>query len=583
MSTSNASLKNWVTNVAELTNPDKIKWCFGNDEEVKEITDQMLRSGDLHRLNPEKYPNSYLYRSDPNDVARTEHLTFVCTKDKDDVGPNNNWMSVEDAYKKSENLFSNSMKGRTMYIVPYCMGPYASPYARLGVEITDSPYVVLNMAKMTRMGLKAKELIEKGKPFIKGLHCTGDLSLEKRLILHFPEDGEIHSFSSGYGGNALLGKKCHALRLASWQAKQEGWLAEHMLIVGIENPEGEKTYVAAAFPSACGKTNLAMLVPPKEYKGWKVWTIGDDIAWLNVGEDGRLYAINPEAGFFGVAPGTSKKTNPRAYDMITANTIFTNVALTTDNTPWWEGKDSELPTVNWKGEECLKGDGKAYFAHPNSRFTVSSKNCKSYSKDGESPYGVPISAIIFGGRRPSRIPLVYEAKSWTHGVFVGASVCSQTTAAATGKIGVLRHDPMAMKPFCGYHFGDYWAHWIRMKDKCRLLPKVFHVNWFRKDEHGKFVWPGFGENIRVLEWILKRAKGTGEAVNTPIGYVPQTGEINIDGLKIKPETLQEICDVLPSGWKEECEEIESYLKKFEPKVPRELWIEFEKIKKDVYT
>ena len=436
-----------------------------------------------------------------------------------------------------------------MYVVPYCMGPLASPYAQTGVEVTDSPYVVANMRIMTRMGTQALSLIEQGRSFVKGLHCTGDLSLDKRMILHFPEHGEIHSFSSGYGGNALLGKKCHALRIASWQAQKEGWLAEHMLIVGLENPEGERHYVAAAFPSACGKTNLAMLIPPEQYKGWKVWTVGDDIAWMHVGDDGRLYAINPEAGYFGVVPGTSGKTNPNAFKMIHKDAIFTNVAVTENNEPWWEGRDTGKPVTNWKGEPYA-GEGLA--AHPNSRFTVSSKTCASYDPAAELSEGVPISAIIFGGRRTSLVPLVMEAKSWEHGVLLGASMSSQTTAAATGKSGVLRNDPMAMKPFCGYHYGKYWQHWLSFEEKASKLPKIFHVNWFRRDEENQFIWPGFCENIRVLEWVLNRVKGSIDAQNTPIGYLPYTQDINLDGIEVSQDKIEELCTI-EKGWSEELE------------------------------
>ncbi len=581
MTTSHQELQKWVEEVATLTKPEKIHWCTGSEEEYEHLTKEMVASGDLLPLNSESHPNCFLHRSDPNDVARTEHLTFVCTSKKEEAGPNNNWISPEEGHERADKVFAGAMTGRTMYVVPYCMGPIESPYSRLGVEITDSAYVAANMKHMTRMGTEALKKIEEKKSFVKGLHSTGDLSLEKRMILHFPEELSIKSFGSGYGGNALLGKKCHALRIASYQAQREGWLAEHMLILGLESPEGETQYVAAAFPSACGKTNLAMLIPPESYKGWKVWTVGDDIAWMHLGEDGRLYAINPEAGFFGVAPGTSEKTNPNALKMLQKDTIFTNVALTEDKKPWWEGLDNETPTHDWQGRPYSSENGKA--AHPNSRFTVSSKKCPSYSKEAEAAQGVPISAIIFGGRRPSLIPLVYEAKNWTHGVMMGAAMSSETTAAATGKVGVLRNDPMAMKPFCGYHFGNYWQHWVSFNKRSNNLPKVFHVNWFRQNDKGEFMWPGFGENIRVLEWILKRAKGQGEAVRSPIGYIPKNGAVNTQGLELEPQAMEELCDVKPQGWQEELDHIESFWKNFEPQIPGELKQELSNIRQELHS
>jgi phosphoenolpyruvate carboxykinase (GTP) len=505
MTTTNNILKQWVEQVAALTQPEAIHWCDGSGAEYQSLIQQMLRDGDLHVLNGETYPNCYLHRSDPSDVARTEHLTFICTPDPEDAGPNNNWMDPAVAHSKIDALFAGAMRNRTMYVIPYCMGPIDSPLARCGVEITDSPYVVANMRLMTRMGTAALQRIEREDSFVKGLHSLGDLSIERRFIMHFPEQLTIKSIGSGYGGNALLGKKCHALRIASWQARQEGWLAEHMLIVGIENPAGETRYIAAAFPSACGKTNLAMLIPPDSMPGYKVWTVGDDIAWMHIGEDGRLWAINPEAGFFGVAPGTSAKTNANALNMLAQDSIFTNVAITAKNEPWWEGKSDEIPVIDWQGKPYDPADRMA--AHPNSRFTVSSKQCPSYSSAAENPQGVPISAIIFGGRRAELAPLVFEANNWKHGVLVGASVASETTAAATGAVGQVRRDPMAMKPFCGYNFADYWAHWLSFADKSEHLPKIFHVNWFRQDAGGRFIWPGFGENLRVLKWILERCEG----------------------------------------------------------------------------
>lgn len=575
MPTQNKVLKKWIKETANLTQAKEVHWCDGSEGEHKKLINLMLENESLLKLNGNDYSNCYLHRSNPNDVARTEHLTFVCAQTKEQVGPNNNWMDPNEARTKSNKLFAGSMKDRTMYVVPYCMGPLASPYSQFGVEITDSPYVVANMKIMTRMGQKALAAIDKGKSFVKGLHCTGDLSVEKRMILHFPEMGEIHSFSSGYGGNALLGKKCHALRIASWQARQDGWLAEHMLIVGLENPQGKRHYIAAAFPSACGKTNLAMLIPPEHYKGWKVWTVGDDIAWMHIGKDGKLYAINPEAGFFGVVPGTSEKTNPNALNMIRKDAIFTNVALTDNNEPWWEGQTKGSPKINWKGEAYKKESGPA--AHPNSRFTVSSKNCPSYDNAAEAQEGVPISAIIFGGRRSSLVPLVLEAKSWEHGVLLGASMASQTTAAATGKTGVLRNDPMAMKPFCGYHFGKYWQHWVSFAKRTDKLPKIFNVNWFRTDENQKFMWPGFGENIRVLEWILKRVENKVEAKETPVGLLPHMDDLNLEKLEVKKEQMKQLCS-LEQGWTQELENIDSYLKTYEPEVPKELWQEVTEIK-----
>ncbi len=577
MITKNKVLNEWVKEVADLTQPDSIHWCSGSKEEQEKLVQLMLDDETFIKLNGNRYKNCYLHRSDPNDVARTEHLTYICTEEKEDAGPNNNWMAPKEARVKSKELFAGSMKGRIMYVVPYCMGPIASPYSQYGVEITDSPYVVANMRIMTRMGSKALQRIEETDSFVKGLHCTGDLSIEKRIILHFPEKGEIHSFSSGYGGNALLGKKCHALRIASWQAQKGGWLAEHMLIVGLESPEGDRHYVAAAFPSACGKTNLAMLIPPELYKDWKVWTVGDDIAWMHIGKDGRLYAINPEAGYFGVVPGTSEKTNPNALQMIENDAIFTNVALTEKSEPWWEGKTEGKPVVNWKGEKYA-GEGPA--AHPNSRFTVSSTNCPSYDSSAELDEGVPISAIIFGGRRSELVPLVMESKSWQHGVLLGASMSSQTTAAALGQTGVLRNDPMAMKPFCGYHFGKYWQHWLSFEKRASRLPKIFHVNWFRTSEEKKFLWPGFCENIRVLEWILKRVKGTVTARETAIGNLPHTQDLNLKGLDVPDKDLQKLC-ALEDGWDHELDQVQSFLKTYEPEVPQELLQEIGSIRSEL--
>jgi len=552
----------------------------GSEGEKKTIIAEMVNRGTLIPLNEQSHPGCYLHRSDPNDVARTEHLTFVCSKNKDDAGPNNNWLSPEEGHKKVDSLFAGCMKGRTMYVIPYCMGPIDSPLSRCGVEISDSPYVVVNMRIMTRMGEKALRRIEKEGTFVKGLHSTGDLSPERRYIMHFPEELTIKSIGSGYGGNALLGKKCHALRLGSWQARTEGWLAEHMLIVGIENPKGERHYVAAAFPSACGKTNLAMLIPPAAYKekGWKVFTVGDDIAWIQPGKDGRLYAINPEAGYFGVAPGTASNTNPTALNMLNKDAIFTNVAVTKDMQPWWEGLSKSAPEglTDWQGRPWEAGKG-GPAAHPNSRFTVSAQQCGSYTPAAEDATGVPLSAIIFGGRRKELAPLVVESVSWAHGVFLGASVASETTAAATGAVGVVRRDPMAMQPFCGYNFGDYWTHWLSFSKKANKLPKIFHVNWFRQDKSGKFMWPGFGDNMRVLEWILKRCEGQGDAIRTPIGYLPTAEAINTDGTGLTTETMRELLSLEPNAWKSELGGIKEYFDKFGGRMPGELMSEHKRI------
>ncbi|MEM9302386.1 MAG: phosphoenolpyruvate carboxykinase (GTP) [Pseudomonadota bacterium] len=568
MSTSCQVLGDWVAEVTALTEADRVHWCDGSDAENQALLDAMLADGTLVTLNEGTHPDCFLHRSDPDDVARVEHLTFVCTTSEADAGPNNNWMAPDEARAKMLDLFRGCMRGRTLYVVPYCMGPVDSPLARCGVEITDSPYVVANMRMMTRMGAAALARIEREGTFVKGLHSTGELDPERRFIMHFPEDLTIMSYGSGYGGNALLGKKCHALRIASHQARQEGWLAEHMLVVGIENPAGETHYVAAAFPSACGKTNLAMLIPPAEFEGWKVWTVGDDICWMHVGEDGRLWAINPEAGFFGVAPGTGADTNPNALAMLNQNAIFTNVATTADNQPWWEGKDQEEPALDWRGNDVTRGNGPA--AHPNARFTVPIDQCPSYSSMAEAPAGVPISAIIFGGRRESLVPLVYEAKDWEHGVLVGASMASETTAAATGAVGIVRRDPMAMKPFCGYNFADYWSHWLSFTGRSERLPKVFNVNWFRKDTDGRFMWPGFGENLRVLEWIIGRCKGTAEAVETPIGFVPPADGITRTGIDVDDQTLDDLLAVDTDAWHAEMTAIGEYLDSFGERVPAAL-------------
>ena len=568
MTSSLPILRDWVQSVATITLPKNIHWCDGSDSEYKMLIQMMTKSGSLIELNQKEYPDCYLHRSDPSDVARVEHLTFICTKKQEDAGPNNHWMSPEKGHKKIDKLFKKAMVGRTMYVIPYCMGPIDSPYSRLGVEITDSAYVVINMKIMTRMGGEALKRIELEKTFVKGLHSIGDLNPKKRFIMHFPEELSIKSIGSGYGGNALLGKKCHALRIASWQARQEGWLAEHMLIVGIEKPNGDIHYIACAFPSACGKTNLAMLIPPASQPGWKIWTLGDDIAWLHLDNSGQMKAINPEAGYFGVVPGTNPKTNRNAYDMIQSETIFTNVGLTKDNQPWWEDKKTGQPDINWLGKKYDKGGGPA--AHPNSRFTVSAKNNASYSRLAESPEGVPISAIVFGGRRKELAPLVYEAKSWQHGVLIGASVASETTAAAIGDVGVIRRDPMAMKPFCGYNFADYWQHWLSFSDRTEKLPKIFHVNWFRQDKLGKFLWPGFGENLRVLRWIIDRCENQVDAQDTAIGYLPHTKDINTDDLDISNETMKELLSVKKESWIDEMKSVREYLQSYGERLPNAL-------------
>lgn len=580
MTSTLSSLTQWVDQVAQHTKADQVVWCDGSDAENQSMIDTMLASEALVALNPDTHPDCYLHRSDPNDVARVEHLTFVCTKDQADAGPNNHWMDPDKAHALMDELFSGCMVGRTLYVVPYCMGPIDSPLSRLGVELTDSPYVVANMRLMTRMGKDALVRIEKEGHFVKGVHSTGELDPDRRYIMHFPESLTIMSFGSGYGGNALLGKKCHALRIASYQARNEGWLAEHMLIVGIENPQGEVRYVAAAFPSACGKTNLAMLIPPEAYReaGWKVWTVGDDICWLHPGEDGRLYAINPEAGFFGVAPGTSAGTNPNALAMLHKETIFTNVAVTEDNQPWWEGLNDQTPAIDWQGRAFDPNNGPA--AHPNSRFTVSMKRCPSYSKEAENPRGVPIDAIVFGGRRAHLTPLVLEAKDWTHGVLIGATMASETTAAATGAVGVIRRDPMAMKPFCGYHFADYWQHWLNIGDKLSQPPKIFQVNWFRRDDEGRFIWPGFGDNLRVLEWIVARCKNEASAHDTPVGRVPESGGIVVDDFAEMPD-METLLAIDADGWREELMAIEGFLSEYGDRVPQILLDRLSAIKKSV--
>jgi phosphoenolpyruvate carboxykinase (GTP) len=567
----------WVESVRALTQPANVQWCDGSDGEYRALMGLLRQRGELQDLNPETFPGCSLARSHPSDVARVEHLTFVCTTNRDDAGPNNNWMAPAEAKAKMQALFQGCMKGRTLYVVPYCMGPIDSPYSRCGVEITDSAYVVVNMALMTRMGRAALERIARDGSFVKGLHSTGELDPNRRFIMHFPEELSIMSFGSGYGGNALLGKKCHALRIASYQARTEGWLAEHMLIVGLQSPKGETHYIAAAFPSACGKTNLAMLIPPDSMPGWKVFTVGDDIAWLHPGPDGRLYAINPEAGYFGVVPGTNPKTNRNAYDMIRRDTLFTNVALTADNSPWWEGLDDGKPVTDWQGRPYDPANGPA--AHPNSRFTVSAKQNPGYSPEADSPRGVPLSAIVFGGRRRGVAPLVYEARDWQHGVLVGSSVASETTAAAIGAVGVVRRDPMAMKPFCGYNFADYWTHWLSVGAKLKHPPKIFHVNWFRRDAAGKFLWPGYGDNLRVLAWMLERCAGQGGATETPIGYLPRATDLNLAGLDIDPAAVTELLSVDRALWKEEAAGIRKDMADYGSRVPAALVAQLDELER----
>lgn len=580
MSTTNRFLKEWVDQVAQLTTPENIHWCDGSEAEYQGLVEQMKNEGTLTQLNPESYPNCYLHRSDPKDVARVEHLTFICTKDKTEAGPNNHWMAPEDGHAKVDALFKGAMKGRTLYVVPYVMGPIDSPYARPGVEITDSPYVAVNMRIMTRMGDQAMEKLNHvDDEFVRGLHSIGDLDPERRFIMHFPEEMMIKSIGSGYGGNALLGKKCHALRLASHEARLHGgWLAEHMLIVGVETPAGETHYIAAAFPSACGKTNLAMLIPPDSMKGYKIWTVGEDIAWMHVGPDGRLRAINPEAGMFGVAPGTGEKTNPNALASIQKNTIFTNVASDPEGNPWWEGLTKTPPEglTDWQGRPFDPANGPA--AHPNSRFTASNKQMPTYSAHANDPVGVPISAIMFGGRRSSLVPLVYQSLSWQHGVFMGATLASETTAAATGKVGVLRRDPMAMLPFCGYNMGDYWAHWLQLESVSSNLPKIFGVNWFRRDENDDFIWPGFGENLRVLQWVIDQCEGKGEATETPVGYLPTPEGIFSEGLDVTQKAMDELTKIDPADWLKEMDEAEEFLGQYGERLPQQLKEEITRIR-----
>ena len=569
--TTNAHLVAWVEEMAKLTKPDQIVWCDGSEDEKRRLTELAVSKGILIPLNQEKLPGCYLHRSNPNDVARVEQLTFICTRTKDEAGPTNNWMGPEEAYAKLGKLFDGSMKGRTMYVIPYVMGPLGSHMAKVGVELTDSPYVVLNMRIMTRMGVPALKMLGDSNDFNRGLHSTLDCSPDRRFICHFPEDNVIWSVGSGYGGNVLLGKKCLALRIGSYLGQKEGWLAEHMLILGVESPEGEMTYVAAAFPSACGKTNFAMMIPPARFKGWKIWTVGDDICWMRVGEDGRLWAINPEAGYFGVVPGTNYKSNPNAMKTIAKDTIYTNVAMTKDGDVWWEGKDGDVPEelTDWQGRPWKKGSTEKA-AHPNSRFTAPATNNPVLSRFADDPQGVPISAIVFGGRRATTIPLVMQAFSWTHGVFLGATVGSETTAAAAGQVGVVRRDPMAMLPFAGYNMGKYLAHWLDMQGKILNPPKVFMVNWFRRGEDGKFLWPGYGENMRVLKWIVDRARLRVGGQETLLGWVPKSGDLDLSGLHVPHEQVDAATHIDLKEWKEELHSLESFFTQMGSTMPEAL-------------
>ncbi|MBM4442224.1 MAG: phosphoenolpyruvate carboxykinase (GTP) [Candidatus Rokubacteria bacterium] len=557
----------WVDEAAALTQPARIVWCDGSKAEYDSLIEAMLRDGTLIGLNPRTYPNCYLHRSHPQDVARTEQLTFICTRAQDDAGPNNNWMAPAEAKQKAGAWFKGAMKGRTMYVVPYLMGPAGSSMSRTGIMVTDSEYVVASMHMMTRVGPVATQHMRSPDDFVAGLHSMGDLSPERRLILHFPEEKLIWSIGSGYGGNALLGKKCHALRIGSAQAREEGWLAEHMLIIGVEDPQGRITYLAAAMPSASGKTNLAMV--SSALPGWRAWTVGDDIAWMHVDASGQLRAINPERGFFGVAPNTSPKTNANATQMIRSNTIFTNVALTPSGEPWWEGLTDEPPAnlLDWQGRPWTPGSGPA--AHPNSRFTVLAQQCPSIAPNWEDPQGVPISGLIFGSRRTKVIPLVFEAFDWAHGVFLGSAMSTETTAAITGQVGVVRRDPMAMLPFCGYNMADYFTHWLSMGGRLSNVPKIFRVNWFRKDDAGAFLWPGFGDNMRVLKWMVERIRGERrEADETPIGYIPRPGDLDTNGLAMTPAALKEALRVDATEWLGALDDLETYYRTFGARLPR---------------
>jgi phosphoenolpyruvate carboxykinase (GTP) len=583
ITTHNKKLKDWVNKMARMCKPDNIVWIDGTDAQKLTLEKEAMEAGEITQLNQEKLPGCFFHRTAINDVARTEHLTYICTRKKRDAGPNNNWMSPQAAYRKARAIFKGAMASRTMYVIPFSMGPVGSEFSKIGVELTDSIYVVLNMMIMTRVGDEVLRHLERIDEFTRCLHSKAELDINKRLILHFPEDNTIWSVGSGYGGNVLLGKKCLSLRIASYIARRERWLAEHMLIMGIEEPNGHIEYIAAAFPSACGKTNLAMLVPPEglRVKGYRIWTVGDDIAWMRVDSDGTLWAINPESGFFGVAPGTNSKSNPNMVKTIRRDTIYTNVLLKSDKTVWWEGADGEPPAngIDWQGRPWKPGMKDAQGnpvlgAHPNARFTVPIKNCPSASFRLEQHHGVPISAIVFGGRRAHLAPLVYEAFNWQHGVFVGATMASERTAAQFGALGEVRRDPMAMLPFCGYNMAYYFRHWLDMGKRMQKPPKIFHVNWFRTDEKGKFLWPGFTENLRVLEWILDRCNNKVEAFKTPIGYVPYPSDIDLTGLDLSDGTLEKLLEVKPSDWAEELKGIKKFFSDFKKDLPGELWEEY---------
>ena len=576
--TNNVHITKWVEEMAALCKPESIVWIDGSEEQLEQLRHEAMGTGELIKLNEEKLPGCYLHRSDPNDVARVEDRTFICSRRQEDAGPTNNWMDPKEMYEKLYGIYDGSMKGRTMYVIPYSMGIVGSDFAKYGIELTDSIYVVVSMAIMTRIGKTVLDAIGDSADYMKGLHSKAELDPEKRYIVHFPEDNTIISINSNYGGNVLQGKKCFALRIASNLGRQEGWMAEHMLILGIQNPRGEVKYVSAAFPSACGKTNLAMLIPPEGLQrwGWRVWCVGDDIAWLRIGKDGRLWAVNPENGFFGVAPGTSMKSNPNALISTHKDTIFTNVALDlSDNTVWWEGLNKKPPTraIDWRGRPWTpQSPEKA--AHPNSRFTAPARNCPCLSPEFDNPEGVPISAIIFGGRRAKTAPLVYQSFNWQHGVFIGSIMASETTAAATGTVGVVRRDPMAMLPFCGYHMGDYWQHWLDMGKKIPRPPKIFNVNWFRTDEEGNFAWPGFGDNMRVLQWIISRADDEIGAAETALGYEPNTHDIDMEGLEMSMYDMRRLLSVDRELWLKECEDARAYYEKI-GKVPPELYEELD--------